>query len=468
MPSPLVADHYYVNFNPPPCEEPYWNRKIETMPRRELVKVRDFKIRRIIKWAYEKSPFYHKRFRELGIAPDDVKGYGDLSKVPVLFKVDLRKDQYENPPLGSIAVPDLASEAVRLYSTTGTTGTPTLSAWTREEWDYAIECTARLAHWMPGGRPGEGYMLFLPFERYYGGGPFFADAAYRVGMKAYCAGTTLPIDRVVNDVERLKPEQVFGTPTFLAILGQALKESGIQPPFKRVVVGGEPLTVEARKKLQTLYPLVGGNVFEVYGSVESGGPTLVECSAHQGLHTSEDALAWEVVDPETGEVVGEGEKGELVFTCLNSFAQPLIRYSTGDIAINNWVFEACPCGRTHARMAEIPKGRATHVVKVGATSLLPIDVERTLAGLPETTGNFQIVVEADQMEKLKLKVESSKDRPTRDDEHKIVSILEASLQVPIDLELLPKGGLPTWTFKAVRIVDLRKIGKERLSGKETV
>jgi len=442
---------------PPPKDSKYYNPKIETLSREELNKLKNKNLRMVVKWAYENSKFYRRWFEKAEVKPEDIKGYDDLVKLPILRKEDLRKDQVENPPYGSMVVEDMLPYVTSVWTTSGTTGRPTIHPWTDLEWDLLVEWCARHA-WTAGLRPGYVFYNLFPAGRLYIYGPAFYEASKRCGAKVLQVGS----ENFLADVEgwtrfmgEFEDNYVsMTTPILLIRIGETLKKLGKTSPYVALQPGGMPLTPRMKEKLRELHPRVGENIFNIAGNVE--GYSSCECEAHEGRHFWEDITMVEVLDPKTGERVSEGERGELVITQLYLLTLPLIRYSLGDIIENTITYEKCKCGRTHGRFLEVLPGRLRDMVTVKGKQFLPFDVEQVVATLPDTTSLYQLVIEADVMDTLKVRVETTRKIPDSEYEAMVKRTLERELGVPVEVELIPPGTVPIVGYKAKNVLDFRK------------
>lgn len=442
---------------PPQKDSKYYNRRIETLPRNELDELKNKNLRIIINWAYQYSKFYHRKFDESGVRPDEIKTFDDLPKIPVIRKEDLRQDQVEFPPYGSMAAEGLLPYVTSVYTTSGTTGKPTIHPWTDEEYDLLVEWCARHV-WATGLRPGYVFFNLIPAGRLYIYGVAFYDAAKRCGAKTLQVGSESFLADVEGSVKFISEFEdnyvTMITPILLIRIGETLKNMRVESPYVALQCAGMPLTPRIKEKLQELHPKVGDNVFNVAGNVE--GFSTCECVAHSGRHFWEDVAMVEVVDPKTGERVAEGERGELVLTQLYTLTLPLIRYSLGDIVENTITYEQCECGRTHGRFLEVLPGRLKDIVTVRGKQYLPFDVESVVAKIPDITLLYQLIIEADVMDTLKVRVETRRKLPDREYETMVKSTLEKELGVPVEVALIPPGTVPIIGYKAKNVLDFRK------------
>lgn len=320
--------------------ERYWNESIECMSREEMKKLQDERLVAQVKHVYENVPYYKKLMDEKGVTPDDINGTEDLHKLPFLTKADLR----EAYPYGLLAKP--LSDCVRIQSTSGTTGKRVVAFYTQHDIDLWEDCCAR-AIVAAGGTKDDvcqvcyGYGLFT-------GGPGLNGGSHKVGC------LTLPMssgntERQIQFMRDLKSTIICCTPSYAAYIGETLHEMGYGPEdisLKAGIFGAEPWTEEMRKEIERL---LGIKAYDIYGLTETSGPGVsFECSEQTGMHINEDHFIAEIIDPDTGEVLPEGSKGELVFTSITKEAFPLLRYRTRDICVLSR--EKCSCGRTLIKM----------------------------------------------------------------------------------------------------------------------
>ncbi len=372
---------------------PYWNREIETMPRDELQRLQDKKIRFIVEWAYRNSPFYHRLMEEAGVSPNDIRGLKDLPKLPMIKKEDIRKIQGAKPPFGDhIAAP--SSFYYKICCSTGTTGRPTYNVWSPIEEAVARDVMCR-TFWCMMMRPGDVYYNAWRMEFHYAWGVRFYESAAMMGMKVIPAGST-PLatapDLVRRVISEVKPTVIGGTPSGMYNLGKKIVEEwGMDPPFEIVHTAGEPLVKDVRKKLMDVFNTE--YVFDFYSFSELPTIVLVEDYEKHGGHWWHDVAAFEIVDPETGEQLGPGERGQLVVTSLVNLTMPIIRFNVEDIAY--YTDEMFGCGRTHYVFPVGVMGREEWYVKVKGYDneyhyILPWDVEAIVRNYPEIK-DYQIV-----------------------------------------------------------------------------
>lgn len=429
----------------------YFQPELETMSLDKLQEMQSSRLVKQVQYVYNHVKFYHDRMDEVGISPSDIKGIEDVAKLPFITKDDLR-DQY---PYGMLGVP--LKDCVRIQSTSGTTGRRVVAFYTQEDLDVWEECCAR-AIIAAGGSEEDvchvcyGYGLFT-------GGPGLNGGSHKVGC------LTLPMssgntERQLQFMTDLGSTILCCTPSYAANLGEAVNERGLRDKIKLKagIFGAEPWTEEMRHNIEEL---LGIKAYDIYGLTEISGPGVsFECEEQAGMHIQEDHFLAEIIDPDTGEVLPEGETGELVFTCLTKKAFPLIRYRTRDLCY--LTRKKCSCGRTHVRMMK-PKGRSDDMMVVKGVNVWPSQIETVLLN-QGYQANYQIVVDRihnqDTIEvQVELTPEMAEDKSVAnaDREKKIVSGLKSMLGIKVDVKLVEPKSITRSEGKAVRVVDKRHL-----------
>ncbi len=430
----------------------YYQPEIETMPVEQIKKLQSEKLVKQVKHVYENVPYYRDLMDKKGVKPEDIHGIEDLHKLPFIEKSDLR----ESYPYGMLAVP--LEDCVRIQSTSGTTGKRVVAYYTQHDINLWEDCCARAL--VAAGADKEdvvqvsyGYGLFT-------GGPGLNGGSHKVGC------LTLPMssgntDRQIQFMTDLKATVLCCTPSYAAYLGESLKEMGYTPdtiPLKAGIFGAEPWTAENRRELEKN---LGIKAYDIYGLTEISGPGVsFECSEQGGMHVNEDHFIAEIINPETGEPMPEGEKGELVFTCLDKEAFPLLRYRTRDICV--LTRKPCSCGRTHVRMSK-PMGRSDDMMIIRGVNVFPSQIEAVLIN-EGCSLNYQIKVSrVNNNDTFDIYVELPPEQ--FDDSVKNLSAKEKSLQAALRsmlgigpaVHLVPPKTLARSEGKAVRIIDERKL-----------
>ena len=430
----------------------YYQKEIETMSREEMKKLQSEKIVKQVKHVYENVPYYKNLMDEKGVKPEDIKGIDDLHKLPFLSKADLR----EAYPYGLLAKP--LEDCVRIHSTSGTTGRRVVAFYTQNDVDLWEDCCAR-AIVAAGGSNKDvcqvayGYGLFT-------GGAGLHGGSHKVGC------LTLPMssgntDRQIQFMEDLKATILCCTPSYAAYIGESLKEQGYKPediPLKAGIFGAEPWTEEMRRGIEET---LGIKAYDIYGLTETSGPGVAfECSEQTGMHVNEDHFYAEIIDPDTGEVLPEGSKGELVFTALDKEAFPLLRYRTRDICV--LTRKECSCGRTLVKMAK-PMGRTDDMLIIRGVNVFPSQIETVL--LKEGyEPNYQIVVDrVNNNDTFEVNVEMTSEKFTDKVsdilamEKSLANAMKIMLGINPQVHLVAPKSIARSEGKAVRVVDKRKL-----------
>ena len=430
-------------------EAGFWNKDLETLSEEELRALQLKRLQDVVKRVYEKVPHYRKKFEDAGVNPEQVKSLEDVRRLPFTTKEDLFVDY----PYGLLAVS--REEVVRLHTSSGTTGKPKAIFFTKKDLDVGAELIARCLV-MTGTTKGDilqnsmTYGLFTgAFIMHYG--------AEKVGVLVIPAGPG-NTERQIELMKTFGTTCVHMTPSYALYVASVMQEKGIDPKrdlkLKRAYLGAEPYSEETRQKIEEL---LGIDVYNCYGLSEMGGPGVgFECQYKQGLHIWEDAYLIEIINPETGEPVKEGEVGELVITSLCREAMPLIRYRTRDLTFV--IPEPCECGRTHRRIHRI-LGRTDDMFIVRGVNIFPQQIEAVLMGIKGVAQNYQIVLES--YDQFIVRVEIDREffdgrieRLLKLKEEITEKIREAVLVRP-KVELLEPGTLPVSEGKAKRVIDKR-------------
>jgi phenylacetate-CoA ligase len=429
-------------------ERTVWDA-VETLPRPELLALQLERLRATVGRVLAGQPLGTARLRDAGVtAPGDVAGLDDVARLPFTVKSDLR-DSY---PFGLFAVP--RERLVRVHASSGSHGKPTVVGYTRPDLEAWTELMARCMT-MAGVRPGmvlhnaNGYGLFT-------GGHGFHDGGQRIGA------TVIPVSggfsaRQATLLRDLGGQVLCATPSYALVIAQALREAGIEVDELRLelgLFGGEPSTDEMRAQIERE---LGLTALMFYGLSEMCGPGVAaECPARAGLHVQEDHFLVEVIDPDSGLVVDEGEEGELVFTTLAKEALPLIRYRTGDIG--SVTSEPCGCGRTLARIHSL-RGRLDDMLIVRGVNLFPSHVEHLLLGVDEVAPHYRLIVERpERMDELTVECEPASASVSPGELAKrLEALLREHTGIRIAVRVLEPGGVPRSEGKAVRVLDRRAI-----------
>ena len=430
----------------------YYQPEIETAPREKILEIQNEKLLRQVKHVWDNVPYYRRLMEEKGLTPDDIKSVDDIHKLPFLSKADLR-DTYPYGMLGT----DLKN-CVRIHSTSGTTGKRVVAFYTQHDIDLWEDCTAR-AIVAAGGSDEDvvqvcyGYGLFT-------GGSGLHGGSHKVGC------LTLPMssgntDRQIQFMMDLNSTILCCTPSYAAYIGETLAERGYKPEdnkLKAGIFGAEPWTEEMRRGIEAS---LGIKAYDIYGLTEISGPGVAfECEAQHGMHINEDHFYVEIIDPDTGEVLPEGSKGELVFTSLDKEGFPLLRYRTRDICVLSR--EKCSCGRTHVRMSK-PMGRSDDMLIIRGVNVFPSQIETVLLN-EGYAPNYQIEVDrVANNDTLDVFVELSPDQLSdkisdiQKREKHLESAMRTMLGIGPKMHLVAPHTITRSEGKAVRVIDRRKL-----------
>ena len=434
------------------AERKYYQKEIETMPLDEMRALQSEKLVKQVKRVYENVKYYRDLMDAKGVTPDDIKGIEDLHKLPFLTKSDLR-DAYPYGLLGT----DLKN-CVRIHSTSGTTGKRVVAYYTQNDINLWEDCCAR-AITAAGGTSEDicqvayGYGLFT-------GGFGLNGGSQRVGC------LTLPMssgntERQIQFMQDLHSTILCCTPSYAAYIGETLKEMGISPDsldLKAGIFGAEPWTEEMRRDIEKA---LGIKAYDIYGLTETTGPGVAfECEEQTGMHINEDHFYAEIIDPETGEVLPEGSKGELVFTNLDKEGFPLLRYRTRDICVLSR--KKCSCGRTLVKMAK-PMGRSDDMLIIRGVNVFPSQIETVLLNEGYSPNYLIEVDRVKNNDTLDVYVELSPDQfsDTVKDlaikERSLADAIKTMLGINPKVHLVAPKTITRSEGKAVRVIDKRKL-----------
>ena len=430
----------------------YYQPEIETAPREEIVKIQNEKIVKQVRHVYDHVPYYRDLMIKKGVSPEDIQSIEDIRKLPFLTKDDLR-ESYPNGLLGT----DI-KKCVRIHSTSGTTGKRVVAFYTQKDVDMWEECCAR-AITAAGGTDEDvcqvcyGYGLFT-------GGFGLHGGSHKVGC------LTLPMssgntDRQIQFMMDMGATILCCTPSYAAYIGESLAERGYKPEdnkLKAGIFGAEPWTEEMRRNIEQS---LGIKAYDIYGLTEISGPGVAyECQEQKGMHINEDHFYVEVINPETGEVLPEGEKGELVFTSLDKEGFPLLRYRTKDICILSR--DKCSCGRTFVRMTK-PLGRSDDMMVIRGVNVFPSQIETVLLS-EGYTPNYQIVVDrVNNTDTFDIYIEftremfSDKISEMQKREQDLKMAMKSMLGISPKIHLMAPKTIQRSEGKAVRVIDKRKL-----------
>ena len=431
-----------------------WNEKMECMGRKEMKDVQSERLRKIVSYVYKKCPPYKKKFDSFGVEPTDIKGIGDMRKLPFTVKDDMR-DSY---PFGLFSTP--IDKIKEIHVSSGTTGNPTVVGYTKEDIKLWSEVMAR-AICCAGGVPGDkiqigyGYGLFT-------GGLGFHYGSLEAGLTIIPASSG-QTKRQLKLMADFKPRILACTPSYALYMADEAREMGLDPresSWEIGIFGAEPWSESMRKEIEATWNMLAT---DVYGLSEIIGPGVAqECTHKAGLHIWWDVFYPEVVHPETGKALGEGEVGELVITTLTKKGIPLIRYRTRDnVSIT---YERCKCGRTAPRISKI-KGRTDDMIVVRGINVFPSQIEHVLLSIEGTQPHYQIIVDrkAGELDELEILVEveekifSDEVKKMQTLADKIKREIGSILGISAKVKLVEPRTIERSEGKAKRVVDKRKL-----------
>ncbi|MDD1657477.1 MAG: phenylacetate--CoA ligase [Methanomicrobiales archaeon] len=431
----------------------FWEPKIETMPVEDLHRLQYRLLKSLVYRLYSFSEFYHRRMEDAGVHPDDIRVLADVKKLPFMFKRDLR-DSY--PDKIFTATPE---ELVRYHVSSGTTGKPTVVGYTANDLEnWTVSLARALTSIGLTSRDvvqvSYGYGLFT-------GGLGLHYGAERIGATVIPAsvGNT---ERQIELMQDLRATAIACTPSYLLHMGEVAEKMGISIPkdtqLRVGILGAEPWSERMRNRMQEW---LGIRAYDIFGTSELSGPLFTECSAQKGFHVWGDFALTEIVDPETGEPVAPGEKGELTMTVLQKEALPIVRFRLGDVTeMDEGV---CACGRTHPRVMRIT-GRVDDMLIIRGINVFPSQIEHALMSIPQVGKHFMIEVDRKmELDTLLVRVEvapeafSDKITDLMRLKAMVAGKLRSVLNVNADVELAEPGTLPRFEGKAKRVVDRRTL-----------
>ena len=429
----------------------YYQPEIETASREQILAWQNERLVKQVQHVWNDVPYYRKKMEEKGVTPEDIKGVEDLHKLPFLTKDDLR----EAYPYGLKGAP--LSDCVRIHSTSGTTGKRVVAFYTQNDIDLWDDCCAR-AIVAAGGTKEDVCHIAYGFGLFTGGAGL-NGGSHKVGC------LTLPMssgntDRQLQFMTDLGSTILCCTPSYAAYLAESIHEQGLrdQIKLKAGIFGAEAWSEDMRRDIENK---LGIKAYDIYGLTETSGPGVsYECSEQTGMHINEDHFIAEIIDPDTGEVLPEGSKGELVFTAITKEAFPLLRYRTKDICILSR--KPCSCGRTHVKMSK-PMGRSDDMLIIRGVNVFPSQIETVLLqqGYP---ANYQIIVDrVNHSDTLEVMVEMTPEMfsdsmsQMAKMEKELVGALKAMLGIMAKVKLVAPKTIARSEGKAVRIIDKRKI-----------
>ena len=430
----------------------YYQPERETMPADRIKEHQSRLLVEQVRHVWDNVPYYRNLMEEKGVTPDDIRGIDDIGKLPFLSKDDLR----EAYPYGLLAEP--LEKCVRIHSTSGTTGRRVIAFYTQEDIDLWNDCCARAIVAAGGGRGdvcqvSYGYGLFT-------GGAGLDGGSHKVGCLTVptSSGST---ERQIMFLQDLDATILCCTPSYAAYLGESMKEMGLGPddiPLKAGIFGAEAWTEEMRRDIEVT---LGIKAYDIYGLTEISGPGVsFECEEQAGMHINEDHFYAEIIDPNTGEILPEGTKGELVFTSLDKKAFPLLRYRTRDICVLSR--KPCSCGRTFVRMAK-PMGRSDDMLIIKGVNVFPSQIETVLLNKGYQANYLITVDRVNNSDTLDIDVEMTPEMFSDNvsvisrHEKELVNALKGMLGIYARVHLVSPKTITRSEGKAVRVIDKRKL-----------
>lgn len=429
----------------------YWNKKIETMKMGDLKNLQLRRLKKTVKYVYEKNRFYRMRLKKANVKPGDIKTLRDIEKIPFLTKDDLRKYY----PFGLVCAP--MNEIVEIHASSGTTGKPVVGPYTKNDLKIWSEVMARCLY-------ANGLRKNDVMQNAYGYGLFTGAHGFERGAQKI--GTLVVPTSSGNTKRQIQLMKDFGTtalactPSYSLYVAEKAREIGLEPKkdfkLRLGLFGAEAWSDEMKKKIENTW---GIKALEHYGLTEIIGPGVsLDCGKGKGLHVNADHFYMEIIDPKTGETLEPGEKGELVFTTLTKEAFPVLRFRTKDLA--SYTEEKCECGRTLPRHSRI-MGRSDDMMKVKGVIVFPSQIEEAIMKVKGVSENYQIVkYKEGVVTQLKIKVEPTETMFRKGNLKKLKKEIEEEihsiLNLRISAEIVKPGSLPRSEGKAKRVLDLTK------------
>ena len=429
-----------------------WDSKYECMSRGELQKLQGERLVKLVRYVYDNVELYRNRMIEAGVSPDDIKGIGDITKLPYTTKNDLR-DTY---PFGLFAAS--RENIVRVHASSGTTGKATVVGYTKGDIEIWSDCVARCLC-MAGVTKDDIIQIAYGYGLFTGGlGAHYGAERLGAMVVPMSTGNSKKLTTMMVD---FGATAIACTPSYLLHLSEILAGEGLldKVKLKTAICGAEPWTDEMRGEIENRLNI---RAHDIYGLSEIMGPGVAcDCEYHAGLHIHEDHFYPEIIDPKTLEPVGDGETGELVFTTLTKEGIPLIRYRTKDLT--SITHETCECGRTSARISRF-KGRSDDMLIIRGVNVFPSQVEAALIGVEEVTPHYMMIVDRDNnLDTLEIQVEVESKYYTDEIKgiekltKKIATVIQQALGINAKIKLMGPNTLKRSEGKAVHVIDNRKL-----------
>src|SRR2546426_10392517 len=446
----------------PSDKEEYWLPELECAGEAERSEIVFGKLTNQIRYAWERSPFYRRRWQEAGVSPDTLKSLDYLARFPVIQKAEMRVAQETKPPFGDLLCIE-AEEISRIHGTSGTTGRPVLFGIVRVDWDRVANAHVRIM-WAAGIRPYDRIIICSFFSLYVGSwGALIGGERIRAAMFPFGAGIAGQTARAVEWALTVRPTAFYGTPSYALRFAEVARDEGVNPRdfgLRILFFSGEPgAGIPSTKRL--IEETFGGACIDM-GSMAEMTPWMTngECRHRTGMHLWQDIVYTEVCDPETFAPVPYGGEGTPVYTHLERTSQPMIRLVSGDLA--RWTDEPCPCGRTYPRLPGGLYGRIDDMFIVRGENIYPSAIEDTLRAIEGFGGEFRVIISRrEAMDELLVRAEyaasHAADAPRAALAARMRERLRARLGVTPRIELVAAGELPRTEFKAKRVIDDRDL-----------
>ncbi|MBI4636756.1 MAG: phenylacetate--CoA ligase family protein [Candidatus Rokubacteria bacterium] len=457
---------YDPAYRPDPGAE-WWLPEVECAPpaaRDELVLA---KLQAQLGWAWERSPFYRRKWQQAGVSPAALKTLADLARFPVVQKAELRDAQAAHAPFGDYLCVE-PGEVARIHGTSGTTGRPTVFGVGRDDWERIGEAHARIL-WGAGIRPDDRVMICSFFSLYMGSwGALKGGERLGATVFPFGAGVAGQTAMAVHWAQDLSPSAFYGTPSYALHFAAAARREGFDPRsfgFRVLFFSGEPgAGIPATRRL--IEETFGGICVDM-GSMAEMSPwmTNAECRHRTGMHLWQDLVYTEVCDPETFQPVEFGREGTPVYTHLERTSQPMIRLVSGDLA--RWIGDPCPCGRTYPRLPDGLYGRIDDMFIVRGENIYPSAIEDTLRAIDGFGGEFRVIISRrEAMDELLVRAEYAATHADPGAREALRATMGERLRLRLGvrpvLDLVPAGTLPGTEFKARRVVDDRDLYRRTL------
>ncbi|HIQ80795.1 MAG TPA: phenylacetate--CoA ligase [Candidatus Scatavimonas merdigallinarum] len=428
----------------------FYDPQMECADRETMHALQSRRLVTMVEHCYSHVPLYKKRFDEMGLQPGDIRSIDDVAKLPFTYKTDLR----DNYPFGLIAVP--FDDLIRVHASSGTTGKQTVVGYTRNDIDvWAQGCARALV--AAGGSKAD----FVHVS--YGYGLFTGGLGLHYGAEKLGA-TAIPVS-VGNTARQVTILQDYGsdilccTPSYAMYIGETVRDMGIDPKTLKLragVFGAEAWTDRMRREIEAILDI---KAYDIYGLSEIAGPGVAyECCEQTGMHVCEDFFYPEIIDPDTGKPLPDGEYGELVFTCIGKEALPLLRYRTRDICKISR--QKCACGRTLVKMSKT-RGRTDDMLIIRGINVFPSQVEHVLLSLGMAPNYLIVVDRKNNLDSMEIQVEMTPEmfsdtvKHLESIERKIAEAMHSTLNISAKIRLVEPKSLPRSQGKAIRVIDNR-------------